>query len=85
MRIINTSTVGHFKFSIDQHTMTVQAADFTAVQPYNQIVLDIAIGISFLRRVFEILRSTIRCDFRGKSRSWKLLDESCAWDRLLTQ
>ena len=46
MRIINTSTVGHFKFSIDQHTMTVQAADFTAVQPYNQTVLNIAIGIS---------------------------------------
>ena len=84
MRIINTSTAGHFKFSIDQHTMTVQAADFTAIQPYNQTVLDIAIGI-FFRNVVEILRSTIRCYFRGKSASWKLLDESCPWEGLLTQ
>ena len=46
IRLINMSTDSHFKFSIDQHTMTVQAADFTAVQPYNQTVLNIAIGIS---------------------------------------
>jgi len=35
LRIINMSTDSHFKFSIDQHTMTVQAAD----------VLNIFIGI----------------------------------------
>lgn len=45
MRIINTSTDGQFKFSIDQHTMIVQAADFIAVEPYNQTVLNVAIGI----------------------------------------
>jgi len=48
MRIINTSTDQHFKFSIDQHTMTVQAADFVAVEPYTQTVLNIAIGTTFL-------------------------------------
>jgi len=46
MRIINTSTDHHFKFSIDGHVMTVQAADFVPVVPYNQTVLSIALGIS---------------------------------------
>jgi FtsP/CotA-like multicopper oxidase with cupredoxin domain len=46
MRIINTSTDQHFKFSIDQHTMTVTSADFIPIIPYNQTVLDIGIGIS---------------------------------------
>ena len=44
IRLINSSTNQHFKFWIDQHTMTVQAADFVAIQPYEQTVLDIAIG-----------------------------------------
>jgi hypothetical protein len=44
MRIINSSTDQHFKFSIDGHEMIVQAADFVAIQPYSQSVLDIAIG-----------------------------------------
>ena len=48
IRLINTSTNTHFKFWIDQHVMTVQGADFVAMQPYNTTVLDIAIGI--LRR-----------------------------------
>jgi FtsP/CotA-like multicopper oxidase with cupredoxin domain len=46
MRIINTSTDQHFKFSIDQHTMTVTSADFIPIMPYNQTVLEIGIGIS---------------------------------------
>jgi hypothetical protein len=44
MRLINTSTNTHFKFWIDQHVMTVQAADFIAIEPYNQTVLNIGIG-----------------------------------------
>jgi FtsP/CotA-like multicopper oxidase with cupredoxin domain len=44
LRIINTSTDQHFKFSIDQHIMTVISSDFTAIEPYNQTVLDIGIG-----------------------------------------
>jgi FtsP/CotA-like multicopper oxidase with cupredoxin domain len=47
LRLINSSTDQHFKFSIDQHTMTVQAADFVAVKPYTQTVLNIAIGTPF--------------------------------------
>ena len=39
LRVINTSTDGHFKFSIDHHTMTVQAADFVAIRTYTQTVL----------------------------------------------
>ena len=46
IRLINTSTNTHFKFWIDQHTMTVQAADFIAIQPYETEVLNIAIGIT---------------------------------------
>lgn len=44
IRLINSSTDQHFKFWIDQHTMTVQQADFVPINPYNQTVLDIAIG-----------------------------------------
>jgi FtsP/CotA-like multicopper oxidase with cupredoxin domain len=44
MRIINTSTDQYFKFSIDEHVMTVQAADFVPVEPYTQTVLSIALG-----------------------------------------
>lgn len=40
------STDSHFKFSIDQHVMTVQAADFVAIEPYNTTVLNIFIGTS---------------------------------------
>lgn len=46
MRIINVSTDQHFKFSVDEHSMTVQAADFVPVVPYTQRVLDIAVGSS---------------------------------------
>jgi laccase len=45
IRLVNTSTNTHFKFWIDQHTMTVQAADFVPITPYNTTVLNIAIGI----------------------------------------
>jgi FtsP/CotA-like multicopper oxidase with cupredoxin domain len=45
MRIINSSTDQHFRFTIDGHEMVVQAADFIAIEPYTQTVLNIAIGI----------------------------------------
>lgn len=44
MRLINTSTNTHFKFWTDQHVMVVQGADFIPIEPYNQTVLNIAIG-----------------------------------------
>jgi len=59
MRIVNTSTDQHFKFSIDNHVMTVQQADFVPIVPYTQTVLSIAIG-TLTFRVGLICRSTIR-------------------------
>jgi FtsP/CotA-like multicopper oxidase with cupredoxin domain len=44
IRLINMSTDSHFKFSIDQHVLTVQAADFVAIEPYQTTVLNIFIG-----------------------------------------
>jgi FtsP/CotA-like multicopper oxidase with cupredoxin domain len=58
MRLINTSTDQHFKFSIDQHSFTVQAADFIAVQPYTQTVLNINIGM-WAFKVWVDYRSTV--------------------------
>ena len=49
IRLINTSTNTHFKFWIDEHVMTVQAADFIPIQPYNQTVLNIGIGTNLHR------------------------------------
>lgn len=66
LRIINTSTDQHFKFSIDGHTMTVITSDFTAIEPYNQTVLDIGIGMSILEST-DVYRSTIQCDCCSRS------------------
>jgi FtsP/CotA-like multicopper oxidase with cupredoxin domain len=44
IRLVNSGTDQHFKFWIDQHTMTVQASDFVAIEPYTTDVLNIAIG-----------------------------------------
>ena len=44
IRIINTSLEHHFKFSIDQHSMTVMGADFVPIVPYTQTVLEVGIG-----------------------------------------
>src|SRR5271170_4607571 len=46
IRLVNMSTNTHFKFSIDQHTMTVMAADFVPIEPYDTTVLNIGIGIT---------------------------------------
>lgn len=65
IRLINTSTNTHFKFWLDQHVMTVQGADFIAMQPYNTTVLDIAIG-RFPTRKDLTSRPTIRHYFRSE-------------------
>ncbi|OAQ95669.1 hypothetical protein LLEC1_06557, partial [Akanthomyces lecanii] len=44
IRLINGAIDTHFKFTIDNHTMTVIAADFVPIVPYQTKVLDIAIG-----------------------------------------
>ncbi|KAM3504828.1 hypothetical protein MY11210_008207 [Beauveria gryllotalpidicola] len=44
LRLINGAIDTHFKFSIDNHTMTVMAADFVPIEPYNTTVLDMTMG-----------------------------------------
>jgi len=50
IRLINTSTDTAFKFWIDQHTMTVQAADFIAIEPYETDIVNIGIGIFLISK-----------------------------------
>ncbi|KAJ1566436.1 Lactose Permease, partial [Cladochytrium tenue] len=42
--VANTGTTAHLKFSIDNHTLTVVAADSVPVQPYNVTVLDLGLA-----------------------------------------
>ncbi|KAI1387162.1 multicopper oxidase [Hypoxylon trugodes] len=44
LRLVNGAIDTFFKFSIDNHTMQVIAADFIPVQPYTTNIVDIAIG-----------------------------------------
>lgn len=44
LRLVNTAADTHFKFTIDNHTMTVIAADFVPIQPYTTDVISIAMG-----------------------------------------
>jgi FtsP/CotA-like multicopper oxidase with cupredoxin domain len=43
-RLVNAAMDTHFKFTIDNHNMTVMASDFVPVVPYETDVLSIAIG-----------------------------------------
>ncbi|KAJ4418280.1 hypothetical protein N0V82_005671 [Gnomoniopsis sp. IMI 355080] len=44
LRLVNTAADTHFKFTIDNHTMTVIATDFVPIVPYTTDVVNIAIG-----------------------------------------
>ncbi|KAF2141091.1 multicopper oxidase [Aplosporella prunicola CBS 121167] len=44
LRIVNGAVDTHFKFMVDNHTMTVIANDFVPIVPYEATVLDIAMG-----------------------------------------
>ncbi|GAB7347924.1 hypothetical protein MBLNU459_g5439t1 [Dothideomycetes sp. NU459] len=44
IRLVNSAIDTHFKWSIDNHTMTVIANDLVPIVPYETTVLDIAIG-----------------------------------------
>ncbi|OCK79607.1 multicopper oxidase [Lepidopterella palustris CBS 459.81] len=44
IRLVNAAIDTHFKFSIDNHTMTVIATDFVPIVPYTTDVLDITMG-----------------------------------------
>jgi FtsP/CotA-like multicopper oxidase with cupredoxin domain len=58
LRLINTALNTHFSFSIDNHTMTVIAADLVPVEPFTTEVLTIGIG----KTIYAInLRSIFLC------------------------
>lgn len=44
LRLLNTGVDNHFQFSLDGHTLTVIAADFVPIVPYNATWIFIAIG-----------------------------------------
>jgi FtsP/CotA-like multicopper oxidase with cupredoxin domain len=46
LRLVNVAIDSHFKFSIDNHTMTVIAADLVPIQPFTTEILNIGIGKS---------------------------------------
>lgn len=48
LRLVNGAIDTHFKFSIDNHTLTVIASDLVPIVPYTTEVLDIAIGQKFI-------------------------------------
>jgi FtsP/CotA-like multicopper oxidase with cupredoxin domain len=72
IRLVNTSTNTHFKFWIDEHVMTVMAADFIPIQPYNTTVLNINIGSESLK-LSSNFRPTIRYCYRCRSSERQLL------------
>ena len=43
-RLVNAAVDTHFKFSIDNHTLTVMAMDLVPIEPFNTTVLSIAMG-----------------------------------------
>jgi FtsP/CotA-like multicopper oxidase with cupredoxin domain len=55
IRLVNGAVDTHFKFMIDNHTMTVISADLVPIEPYNTTVVDIGMGqrydVSILRGI----------------------------------
>lgn len=44
MRLVNAAVDTHWKFSIDNHTMTVISADLIPIEPYTTTMLDMTMG-----------------------------------------
>lgn len=44
-RVVNVAIDTFFKFSVDNHTMTVIAMDFVPIEPFETDILDIGIGM----------------------------------------
>ncbi|KAK7419376.1 hypothetical protein QQX98_003328 [Neonectria punicea] len=44
MRLVNAAVDTHWKFSIDNHTMTVIAADLVPIEPFQTTILNIGMG-----------------------------------------
>jgi FtsP/CotA-like multicopper oxidase with cupredoxin domain len=60
LRLVNAACDTHYKFSIDNHTMTVIANDLVPIQPYKTNVLNIAMGKSFSYPLDSEIRLTIQ-------------------------
>lgn len=56
LRLINVAIDTQFAFAIDNHTMTVIAADFVPVKPFTTDVLTIGIGRCFTLSLLDIHR-----------------------------
>lgn len=54
LRLINGAIDTQFKFSIDNHTMKVIAADLVPIKPYDTTVLDISMGMYSFTNVLYI-------------------------------
>lgn len=67
MRLVNAAVDTHWKFSIDNHTLTVIAADLVPIEPYETTVLDLGMGKSVLRRSFLDLTNLCRPTLRYRS------------------
>ncbi|KAL8369896.1 hypothetical protein RB595_000311 [Gaeumannomyces hyphopodioides] len=44
IRLVNTAIDTHFKFGIDNHTLTVHALDFIPIEPYEATMVNIGMG-----------------------------------------
>jgi FtsP/CotA-like multicopper oxidase with cupredoxin domain len=48
LRLVNGAINSHFKFMVDEHTLTVIASDLVPITPYTTDYIDIGIGKMFL-------------------------------------
>lgn len=63
IRLVNGAIDSHFKFSIDNHTLTVIASDLVPIEPYTTTVLDIGIGKFAIFTSPPLFRRTISDPF----------------------
>jgi FtsP/CotA-like multicopper oxidase with cupredoxin domain len=82
IRLVNVAIDTHFKFSIDNHTLTLIATDLVPINPVTVDVLSIGIGrftdtVSTLRKA-NLSSSTVRYHCYCKSKFKQLLAPCCA-------
>lgn len=56
-RIVNSAIDTFFKFSIDNHTMTVVSMDFVPIEPFETTILSIGIGMAIY--LLEIISTNL--------------------------
>jgi len=62
LRLVNTAIDSFFLFSIDAHNLTVIAADFVPIKPYNTSVLSLGIGQRY-DVIFTANQASVASDF----------------------